>query len=348
MDKTKIVLIIFALAITSVFSAGCNSRVEKSITTSVVYVKVEDVSTKEWSFPIHSSGLLAAKEEAMLSFRALGIVDQILVNEGETVKKGQLLAKLNLAETNQKIEKALSAYEKAQRDLQRAEDLYTDNMDTLERKQNAVTAMEIRKSNLEIAQFNLEYAHIYAPNNGRIMKCFVEIHELVDVGDPVFNFGTANNEWIVRVGITDRDVVRLRLGDAAVVSFDAYPGRQFSASVTEIAEAVDPKSGTFEAEVTIHKEEAHMISGFSARVDIIPSVKSLLSFVPIEAIVEGDGNSAFVFAVNDDSVTVRKIPVSVVKILEGEIALKPTLTGFKRVVTDGSPYLTHGAEIVIR
>ena len=79
----------------------------------------------------------------------------------------------------------------------------------------------------------------------------MEENEMAGPGYPVFLFGSTAGNWIVRINVTDRDRVRLHAGDTAVIRLDAFPGESFPAEVSELANAADPYTGTFEVELML-------------------------------------------------------------------------------------------------
>ena len=170
-------------------SAACRHAEIKSDSAGPVRVRVTGLITESVSIPVHTTGTLVASEELKLSFKTGGIVAKIFVREGDKVRKGDLLASLDLLEINANAEQAKIVYDKALRDYIRAENLLKEGATSLEKKQNAETAMNIAKNSLEIAQFNLQHSRIEAPDNGIIMKQFVKENELVSSGYPVFLFG---------------------------------------------------------------------------------------------------------------------------------------------------------------
>ena len=126
---------------------ACGSKAEKASTPVqtdevVVPVKLAPVRMATRAEPIVASGLVSSAEEARLSFKVGGIINQMLVDEGQTVRKGQLLATLDLTEMNAQVSQAQLASEKAERDLGRVKSLYADTAATLEQLQNATTGTE--------------------------------------------------------------------------------------------------------------------------------------------------------------------------------------------------------------
>ena len=292
-------------AVAAVF-IGCNSQAEEAPRVRKTVVKTARVLHRQMVFPVQTSGMLASQAEMKLSFKTGGIVSRLHVDEGASVRKGQLLASLDLSEIQARVSQAQSAYDKSRRDLARVKNLFADSVATLEQLQDATTALDVAQANLKIVTFNLRHSKIYAPSSGRILKRFVQQNELVSAGFPVFEFGTSSQGWLIRTGVSERDVIQLQLGDSAIVQFDAYPNRKFTATVSEIAQALDPASATFEVELSLVPTEVRLASGFVANVQIFPSTRQTFAMIPIEAMVEGNGDGGFVFALSNDGDTAKK------------------------------------------
>jgi RND family efflux transporter MFP subunit len=224
--------------------------------------------------------------------------------------------------------------------------LYSDSVATLEALQDTRTALDAAKANLEIANFNLQHARIVAPANGRILKRFVEENEMTGPGTPVFYFGSSEASWIIRLGVTDRELVSLSPGDSADITFDAYPGQKFEGTVTEISESVDARSGTFEVEVTLDDTKARLVSGFVARVTIFPAKKSGHLLVPVEALVEARKDSAYIYVLDDGAGQAAKRKVSVGEIIGDQVIILSDLKTTDRVITAGGAYLTGDSKII--
>jgi len=169
------------------------------------------------------------------------------------IKKGQILAQLALDEIKARVTQAQSGLEKAQRDLKRTQSLYNDQVVTLEQVQNATTSHDVADADLRVAKFNLKHATIRAPAKGRILKRFAERRELITPGTPIFLIASAEQNKILRIGLTDREIVRIQRNDHADITFDAYPNKTFSALVTEIAESAHPHTGTSDSPPQSHR-----------------------------------------------------------------------------------------------
>jgi multidrug efflux system membrane fusion protein len=332
----------------------CSKQSEEKETTPIpvdeaaIAVSLTPVKSGDFTLPVNSSGLINTETESRLSFKIPGIISKIFVKEGESVTKGQLLATLDLTEIDAQLAVAKNSLEKSKRDLERGQRLYKDSAATLEQIQNFQTSFDVASENFRITSFNRQYAMIHAPASGKVIKKFVNEGELANPGSSVLMVNTsAQNNWIVRVGLPDVDWVRVKKGDLAVITADAYPGVKFEGEVATVNEGADQVNGLYQAEVRIKPNGKKLASGLFAKVQIKPSGKSQNTTIPIEAIVEGDGKSAFVFIANSDGKTVKKIPVIVGYLANNEAVITSGLDGITEVITGGSAFLTEHSTINI-
>ena len=332
----------------SIAIAGCErGRAAAPEAQAPVVVRVAPVTLERVTRPVTAAGTLGPKEEVPLSFKVGGVIAQLRVDEGQAVRAGDTLASLDLSEIDAAVVRAKSAAEKAERDLTRAQRLYADSVATLEQAQNAQTGRDVARAELETATFNRRYAVIVAPASGVILKRSAEPGELVQAGVPILKLGSHARGVVVRAGLADRDVVRVRLGDRAVVRFDAFPDRTFEGTVTELAGASDPMTGTYDVEVTIPRE-SRLASGLVGQVEIRPLATAPVALVPIEALLEADGSHATVFAVSVDGQRAERRAVSIAFLAGDRVAVTGGLEGVATVVTDGAAYLDDGATLRIQ
>ena len=338
--QTRNILILIII----ILSAGCKNREVKSTSAEEVRVRIAGVTIEEISIPVHSTGLLVSSEEMKLSFKTGGIIAEMNVREGNRVKKGDLLASLNLAEIRAGVNQAKNGYDKALRDYTRMENLYRDSSISLEKKENAATALNMAKATLDVSQFNLTHSKIVAPENGIILKQFVRQNELVSSGYPVFLFGSSGKYWKVKSGLSDKDVIKVNQGDSAVISFDAYPGIKFPAVVDQIGEMSNPYTGTYETELLLKGSDYRLASGFVAGVDIFPVSKKTFSMVPVGSIVEADGQKGYIFILTNE-MTVKKIRIDIEALVGAMAAVKGVPEGSSEVVSEGAAYLKDGMKV---
>lgn len=324
--------------------SSCKRRHEQHQVAEIINVKVVSVKMSSEGLPVHAAGLIMPGEEIKLSFKTGGFVEEVFVKEGDRIKKGTLLASLNLSEIKPQVELALNASEKANRDYLRIKNLYVDSVATLEQLQNAETALNMANSNLEIARFNLERSRIFAPSDGIILKQMVRENELVGPGYPVFLFGRSGSMWKMTAGLADRDIIRISPGDSAVVMPVAWPGVKLPGVVEKTGELAGALTGTFEAEILFSDNGNRLAAGFVACVDIYPSVRKHTFLVPAGGVIYASGNTGFVFVLTD-SLTVKKTEVIIAGIHGHDIALESLSGEIKEIVSEGAAYLKDGMKV---
>ncbi|MBV6415907.1 MAG: Multidrug resistance protein MdtA [Steroidobacteraceae bacterium] len=296
---------------------------------------------------IATNGVVAAKDEMRLSFKLGGIVRRIAVQEGERVRRGQRLAEIELTEVDAQVEQAAQLAAKAQRDLERGERLYADQVISLEQLQDLRTQATVAAAQAAGARFNRSHSMIVAPDDGVVLRRLVEEREFVPAGQTVLVVSGADRGFVVRAALADREIVQVKLGDPAGIRMDAFPGRVLRGTVSEVSRAADGGSGLFPVEVRIEDDGVRFASGLVAKLSIVPAAArtASLTWVPIAAIVEGDGDRASVFVVRDGRALRREVEVAFIAI-DG-VALAGGLEAGETVVTDGALYLADKDPVTI-
>jgi RND family efflux transporter MFP subunit len=323
---------------------------------------------------ITATGTLGAKDEVMLSFKIGGIVARVLVDDGATVRRGQVLAVLDQREIEAMVAKATAGAEKARRDAARAERLFGDSVVTLAQMQDAQTGRAAAEADLRTARVNHEFATIVAPAAGVVLARTASAGQLVSPGTPVIQFASRARGSVLRAGLSDRDAVSVKLGTQARVSFDAVPGRVFQGRVSQIGASADPRTGLYTVEVAL-EGVAHLPSGLVGKLTIgcvaaestkgtdtdarpassrcstrVPSPGNQMdgvSAIPAEALVEGDGDRGLVYTVDAAGKRARRVAVTLVG-LAGDRVLVRGLDGVARVVSVGATWLTDSARVEIK
>lgn len=294
-------------------------------------------------------GVLAPRDEIRLAFKVGGVVDTVSVDSGDVVRKGQLLAALKRAEVDASVTQAAEAVEKARRDLERAQQLRIDEVATEEQVQDLTTAYNVARSNLQAIRFNASFARIEAPVDGIVFDRMVEAGELVQPGQPVVVLGSTGSGWVVRVGLADRDAVRMETGAPAQVTFDAFPGREFAGRVSRIGASADRVTGTFEVEIEVQPDGARFARGLVAKVALplaqLPHVASTATVVPVTALVDADGGQATVFVLDRAKNLARRKQVTLGPLLGDQVVISAGIVAGETVITDGAAWLTDGRAV---
>lgn len=342
---------IMALALVAIAAQSCSDSVGKGSVipkaSEPVPVKIVSLEQSTSNNVIFVSGQLTTDDETTLGFKTGGVIKEIFVKEGDAVKKGQLLARLDLTEINAQVALARHGYEKAQRDFQRVSNLHKDSVATLEQLQNAQTGMSVAKEQLDAAAFNQSFSEIHAPANGYVLKKFVNAGQVVGTGDPiVMTNGAARGEWIIKAGVSDKQWAQVKTNDVATVQIDAFPGKSFKAVVVRKSEKADAQTGAFNIELKLADDHNTFASGMFASAALTAGQNTTSWSVPYEAVLDANDDQGFVFITNDQKTAVRQ-PVTIESFNGETIRISKGLENAQSLIVSGSPYLSDRSPIQI-
>lgn len=330
--------------------AACSPKApEETPMAELRAVKTVTVQQGPAAQRIEIPGVGAFRDETRLSFKVAGVIDQIQVREGDTVKKGQILAVLNQQEVNALVSQANAASTKAERDLARGKALRAEEVISQVQLDNLETAAQAARAQLSQSQFQKQTAQIVSPAAGVVLKRFAQNGEVVAAGQPVLLVANQSSGFVMRASLSDKQAVHVKLGDTADIEFDALANTQWPGKVIELSQAADARTGTYgvllQVDTSAHANFS-LLSGMQGRAKIQPKGSSgSRSYVPIEAVVEGDNKAAWIFTVQADK-TVKRQAVQVEFIQDGQIALREALPEGTRVISTGAAYLQDGEAVV--
>jgi RND family efflux transporter MFP subunit len=340
---------ILLTASTALFAGLISCKQTPKIETTpdeIIPVKIMMLQQDSIHQSIYAAGQFTTDDETNLAFKNGGVVNRIYVKEGDAVRKGQLLATLNLTEINAMAEQASLALQKAQRDYERASNLYKDSVATLEQMQNAKTALDVARQQHHSAGFNQTFSEIRAPRSGFVLHKFVNEGQIVGPGTPIVQVnGAGQANWILKAGVSDYQWAAIKTGDKATITTDALPGQTINAFVSKKSEGVDPVSGTFIVQLQLNNPPAGKIaSGLFGKATINPSQTTKAWSIPYDALLDGDAGSGYVFITNDNA-TAQKVKIQVDKIENGQVIVSGGLENAKALIISGSAYLNEGSRL---
>lgn len=331
------------------FLGGCGgASAEPPIEDApTIPVRVVQPSMRRALPAIVLTGTLGAKEEIPLGFKVGGVVARVLADAGSHVREGDVLAELSLTEIEARVVGAREGRDKARRDLARARALHDDSVATRAQLEDAATQLEVAEAQLRAAEFDRQYAVVRAPAAGVVLRRQLEPGQLVGPGTPVFVLRSERRGLVLRAAAADRDAVRLKVGERAEVTFDAFPGERFAAGIERVGVAASPVTGTYEVELAMAPASRALVSGLIGRATLRPSGEHALPFIPAEALLEVDGAQASVFVVDGASRVAHRVSVRVVFLDGAMAAVVGPFTDSTLVVTAGATRLVEGARVTL-
>jgi multidrug efflux system membrane fusion protein len=328
-------------------ACGKKTEVQSLPQNHHIAVKLANVRTQNFNTEIKGAGLVSSSQEAKLSFKIGGVIQKIYVQEGETIRKGQILASLNLTEINLQVAQAEEGLQKAQRDYDRVQKLFKDSVATLEQSQNVATALNIARQNVEIAKYNQNYATIVASTDGVVLRKLMNEGEIVGVGSPLlFVNAVGNADWVLKIGVSDRDWAVATIGNVAEIYLDAYPNTVFEGKIKMLSQGADAMTGSYQLEIAINPQDKKLATGMFGKAIIQTEKARSYHIIPVASIVEGNGKNAFVFV--PDGEKVKKLPIQIQEIQGNEVLVNSGLDNIQQVIYQGAGFLSANSKIVVK
>jgi RND family efflux transporter MFP subunit len=335
--------------------AGCGDKERESPGPVVRPVKTA-VATGlrggEFTFP----ATVEAGRKMLVSFRVPGRIVELPVKEGEDVKKGQLIARLDPNDYQLAVDEARADFTRAEADFERYTTMYEKDAVPRADLDQKRSERDIARARREEAQKNLEYTYLRAPFDGTIGNRFVENYMDVTAQEQIVDLNNTDTVEI-QVDAPESLVSSLRQYEGQLdvkihAEFASATGKQYDLSLKEIATRADPQTQTFRITLEMPKpDDITLLPGMSATVRLTATPKAGVDIdapvtVPAIAVVGDGADENYVWVVDTGDMTVHRVNV-VVGALQGadEIRIEEGLAGGEIVVVAGMKTLSEGKKV---
>jgi len=286
---------------------------------------------------------IEAFAEADVIAKVEGEIRELLVEEGDDVNQGQVLARLDGDRLRLELSESQARLRKLQRDFERNKDLQEKGLISEGDFEKIQYDLEALQASYNLASLELDYTQIRAPIEGVISERYVRLGNTIKVNEPLFRV-TSFDPLVTYLHVPEREYRRLSAGQPVAIDIDALAGQRIIAEVTRVSPIVDPDTGTFKITVEISDERRRIKPGMFARLSIVYDRHANALQVPRSAIVE-DAGELSVFVV-EDGVAIRKM-VETGFSEKGMIEITSGLDDDAAVVTVGQVGLKEEAGVTV-
>ena len=303
---------------------------------TVAPVEVRDV-TVELRAPVDLRPLFQADVGA----KTLGYLDAVLVERGDAVKKGQLLAVVRPSDLPSQMEAARVAFDLAKVNKARAESLAPAGVVSQQELQNAQSAYAKAEADLRAVSTRFGETRIESPVDGVVSQRRLDPGALVGPNAGTGSILTVQKNDVLRVFIpvNEKDAPVVKLGLAASAEFDALPGKRYAGKVVRLSPAFDPVTRTVDAEVHL-KNPGELRPGMYGRGTLVIATHPAAVVVPAGAVQLSDGRF-FAYGVQGDKAKRIELKIGVdggnwFEVLDGLKAGDEIVTAGTDTLADGS------------
>ena len=286
---------------------------------------------------------IEAFADATVIAKVRGEVRAILVEEGDEVRAGQLLARLDGDRLRLEMRQAQANLQKLQRDFERNLDLKERGLISEGDFEKIKYEMDALEATHNLAKLELSYTDIKAPIDGVISERFIKIGNTIDVNAETFQV-TSLVPLISYLHVPEREYRRIDPGQSAGIEIDALQGTEFEATVARVSPVVDPATGTFKITIEVSDPTRRLKPGMFGRINIVYDVHDDALQVPRSAIIDEAGETA-VFVVEDDKAHRRVVATGYSE--AGFVEILDGLSDQEYFVTVGQAGLKEGSKVSI-
>jgi len=337
--------------------SGCDSDVPTQDETNLIrpakiFTVVDPSKQAIRNFP----GEVEANADSNLAFRVSGQVFDFKVKPGESVKQGDILARLDPKDFILKVDDRKARYDLAKSKFDQAKLLLDRKLGSQAGFDEAKANLGVALSSLEVAKSDLEYTYLRAPFSGNVSKVFVEKFDHIQAKQSIIHLQTRD---LVDITIQIPENIFSRINKNAThkptVIFDSHPDKEFLAQIKEWDTQADPSTLTYKVVFTLPTPKSfNVLPGMSANIRI--DLSKILRFnvqkfiLPISSVFSPEdqplnSHKKFVWKVNPDTMKVRRVEVEVGEIKSTGIQIISGVEAGDKVISAGSHFLTEGMEI---
>lgn len=341
----KLLFIIIITAVTIMFYS-CSSKSnpqakkEKEKDTGIP-VEATKVIQGSVAATYTGSTTLEAEAEAVVVAKVGGVVKEIFIEEGDSIKAGQVVAKLDDEQFKLELNQAKSNLEKLSNEFERNKSLFEINIVSKEIYEKTKFEYHTQEASYDLAKLKLDYTEIRAPISGIVSQRFIKVGNMVEVNKPTFQI-TDFDPLLAVLHVPEREMAKLQIGFPANLSADAIHDYEFRGQILRISPIVDAGTGTFKVTVEVNNKTLKLKPGMFARVQIIYDTHENTLLVPKDSILTEDKGSS-VFVVNNGTASKKKVEIGYNNSTHVEI-----LSGLNigdTIVTTGLSSLKDGSKI---
>lgn len=276
--------------------------------SDVPEVRVQNLTAQMMNDSIEVTGRTQASRQVMLGAETDGQIATVLVNKGDVVEKGTILAKVGLQDRAARVNEAQQLLNQRQIQYDAAKELTEKGFNSRVRMAEAKAQLESARAQLKMARVELSNINIKAPFDGVINDQMIEVGDYVSKGTKLFEIVDLNPVEIVGF-LTEKQMAHVTEGVEVTTKF--LDGQVVAGKITFIASAANQETRTFKIEVTIENQDYQIKEGLTAKLQLPVNEAKAYKISPSILSLSDDG-SVGVKTVSADNI-VRFMPISLLK-----------------------------------
>ena len=290
----------------------------------------------------HATSTIESDVDAPVLARVGGEVVELLVEEGDIVKSGQVLARLDGERLRLEMLSARADLDRVSGELERYDDLAARGLVSAAMYDGLKYDMDALKARYELARLNYEYSAIRATIGGVVSARDIKLGQHVTADSVAFRI-TNTSELVAYLQIPQTELAKFATGHNANLEVDSMPDVIFDATIARISPTIDTRNGTFKATAVIGNDSGELVPGMFARFTIAYEKHTDALLIPSVAVIEED-DEATVYVVIDGTVSRRIVETGIAS--DGQVEILDGLEDNEEIVVVGHTGLRDGSKVL--
>lgn len=335
--------IVWLLALVIVVG-GCSEKKEKGA-KAPIRIKSEVVTSGAADGNQTYVGIVEASEGTAVSFTSMGIVKRMLVSEGQSVSRGQLLAVMDDTQARSILMGAEASMNQANDALQRYGQLHDNGSLPEVQWVEILSKVEQAKAQLAIAKKNVADCRLIAPVSGIIGRRMITAGETATPSQAVVTIVDVNSVK-VKVSVPESEIGGIQGDTRSVIRVDAID-RTYEGGHIEKGVLADAMTHTYDIRIQVANHDRKLLPGMVASVQLTSRTAGTAEYltVPITSVQRRGDGSLFVWTV-DNSQQAHRTPVAIGSTTGNRVVIVNGLENGQRIVTEGYQKLSEGSQVV--
>ena len=311
-------------------------------------VSVIKPEVSEFKHYISVQGSLMSDDMVNASSDLGGRVMKLSVKEGQNVRKGQLIADLDMETLDKQRAELLKTLELAEEVYARQERLWSQNIGSELQYLQAKNNKERLEKSLETLDFNKAKSKVYAPISGSVLSLNIKAGEMAGPGMPIVTLLNVSNIK-VSAEVPESYLKAIKKGDKIEVELPAL-GETRTATINLIGNAINPANRTFKIEASLRNSDKVLKPNLLANVKLNDYTKADAISIPVELVQQEVGGKSYVYSVQekDNNLTAQKIYVTTGEVQDGKIIINEGLKGDEQLILDGARMVVNDEVVEIK
>lgn len=307
--KARIAWTLATVSMIGVLSGCSQGKADQEDTKEEASIPVEVASAIQGPIEAAYRGTatLEAEDEATVNAKTGGVIEAILVEEGQRVKAGQALARLETDRLRLEVARSKASLDQLEQDFKRNASVYQRNLVSREAYERSKFDLDGARAAYDLARLALDESEIKAPFAGVVSLRYVKVGNMVQAGSPAFRV-TKMDSLQAQIYVPERDIYKLAAGQSTTLTVDAWPQKTFKGSILRVNPVVDASTGTVKVTVAMAPEQPELKPGMFGRMEILYDRRENALLIPKDAVLTEDAQQS-VFVVTEGRAHRRNIKV---------------------------------------